>query len=49
MVKRKEVGESDLKLPANAAENGWLEDDSFPFGGKPTYFQWRFAVRFREV
>ena len=31
--KRTEVGESDLKLPANTAENRWLEDDSFYLGG----------------
>ena len=31
-----------------APENGWLEDDSFPFWGKFGLFSGAFAVSFRE-
>ena len=26
-----------LKLKAQAPENGWLEDESFPFGARPSF------------
>ena len=38
-----------LKRTAKGPENGWLEDDSFPFGASSAYFQGlSLAVSFRE-